>query len=121
MLIPLPAPRALTLLDGEATGQDKYGNDVALWTATTVDGCAWWPSSTTEAEPIGGDTTSSRYGFLMPEGTTHVSGRPPSSSDRVVLPDEDGVWQIDGAPRRHQSPITGASGGLGGWLVRVTG
>jgi hypothetical protein len=111
----------LILLDGLATSADKYGIDVASWTQTVVGGCAWWPSSTTEAEPVGGDTTTVRYGFLMPEGTTHSSGRRPSSVDRVILSDEDGVWQIDGEPRRHQSPITGASGGLGGWLVKVTG
>lgn len=121
MLTGLPAGRSLILLDGVATGEDKYGNDVQLWPETDVDGCAWWPSSTTEAEPVGGTTVNTRYGFLLPEGTVHESGRPPSSVDRVRLPDEPGLWQIDGDPRRHWSPITGASGGLGGWLTKATG
>lgn len=122
MLVTLGAGRALTLLDGEATGEDGYGNDTSAWPETTVAGCAWWPSSTTEAEPVGGDTTTTRYGFLMPAGTVHAgSGRAPTASDRVRLPDGEGVWQVDGDPRQHWSPITGATGGLGGWLVKVTG
>jgi hypothetical protein len=122
VLVGLPAGRSLVLLDGSATGVDKYGNDTQEWPETVVPRCAWWPSSTTEAEPVGGDTTTTRYGFLMPETTVHaISGQPPSSVDRVRLPDLDGVWQIDGDPRAHWSPITGAQGGLGGWLVRVTG
>lgn len=122
MLVSLPFARPLTLLDGSATGTDKYGNDTQSWPATTVDGCTWWPSSTTEAEPVGRDTTTTRYGFLLPESTVHAgSGRPPSSVDRVILPGVDGVWQIEGDPRQHQSAITGTAGGLGGWLVKVTG
>lgn len=114
--------RSLILLDGSATGRDDYGNDVSTWPATTVDGCIWWPSSTTEAEPVGATTTTTRYGSLMPESTVHaISGLPPSSVDRVLLPGFSGQWQIDGDPRQHFSPITGAQGGLFAWLVRVTG
>jgi hypothetical protein len=121
VLVPLAYPRTLTLLDGEAVGEDKRGNDVRLWTETEVEGCAWWPSSTSEAEPVGADTTTDRFGVLFPEGVAHASGRRPSSVDRVRLPDEDGVWQIDGTPRQHVSPITGSAGGYYGWLQRVTG
>jgi hypothetical protein len=113
--------RSIILLDGEAASEDDYGNDVATWTPTTVAGCAWWPSSTTEAEPVGATTASSRYSLLMPETTLHASGRAPSSIDRVLLPGESGQWQIDGEPRAHWSPITRAQGGLQCWLVRVTG
>jgi hypothetical protein len=122
VLVSLPFARALVLLDGAAVSTDKRGNDVQVWLETVVAGCSWWPSSTTEAEPVGGSTVTSRYAFLMPESTVHaVSGRPPSPVDRVRLPDIAGVWQIDGDPRSHWSPITGVQGGLGGWLVRVTG
>lgn len=113
--------RSITLLDGEATSRDVYGNDVASWTATEADGCVWWPSSTTEAEPIGNTTTTTRYGLLMPPETVHASGRHPSSVDRVILPGEPGVWKVDGDPRQHWSPITGAEGGLFAWLEKVTG
>lgn len=114
--------RSIILLDGAATDVDDYGNDVATYPATTVDGCAWWPSSTTEAEPVGATTTNTRYSVLMPPSTVHaLSGKPPSSVDRVLLPGEPGVWQIDGDPRSDRSPITGAQGGLRAWIVRVSG
>lgn len=103
-------------------GRDEYGNDVAAWPETTVSGAVWWPSTTTEAEPVGSDTTTTRCGLLIPESTVHaISGLPPSAVDRVRLPDQSGLWQIDGDPRAHWSPITGAQGGLFAWIERVTG
>lgn len=120
MLVKLGSPRTAVLLDGEATGKDALGNDTRSWPETSVPGCAWWPSSTSEAESVGGDVSSSRFGLLMPDGTLHVSGRKPSPVDRVRL-DDDTLWQIDGEPRQHVSQITSARGGIYAWLVRVTG
>lgn len=115
MLTTLGATRSLTLLKGDATTTDDYGNDVPAWTSVTVSGCSWWPSATSEEHSVGAQTATSRYGVLFPESTVVTK------VDRVILPDTDGVWSIDGDPRQHFSPITGSVGGLYAWLEKVTG
>jgi hypothetical protein len=63
----------------------------------------------------GGDVVTSRLGILFPDGTDVTA------EDRVRLPDSDGLWRVEGEPRQHVSPITGAAGGVYAWLERVTG
>lgn len=115
MLTSLGASRSLILLKGDATSRDAYGADVASWPEFVIQGCAWWPSATTEAHAGGGETVTSRYGVLFPPETNV------SKVDRVRLPDVEGLWSLDGDPRRHVSPITGSGGGLFAWLEKVTG
>lgn len=115
MLTTLGAARTLTVLKGDATSQDALGNDVASWAEVEVPGCTWWPSATSEQHGGGATTATSRYGVLFPDDTDVTK------VDRVVLPDVDGVWSVDGDPRQHVSGITGTAGGLFAWLEKVTG
>lgn len=115
MLTVRSATRELILLKGDATTVDEYGNDVPAWPEVCVPGCIWWPSSTTESNTVNADHSTGTYGVLFPEDTDV------SSVDRVRLPGVDGVWSIEGHPRQHYSPITGATGGINAWLVKVTG
>jgi hypothetical protein len=114
VLAPLGFARTLTVLKAATPARDGYGNDVWSGPEVAVPGCAWWPSSTTEANPVGGDVNTERFGCLFPDGTDV------SSRDRVRL-DDGSVWEVDGEPRQHWSPITGAVGGVYAWLARVTG
>lgn len=110
---PYPLGRTVTILRPGAPARDAHGNQIpGPDVPTQVDGCAVWPRGSTE-------NTNSRdqvfvgLAVLMPYGTDV------RATDRVKVGDL--IYEIDGEPGVHASPLTGSRMGVEVALARVTG
>ncbi|WP_177240549.1 hypothetical protein [Nonomuraea wenchangensis] len=109
---PLPAGETVVLLRRTQSGRDSHGNPVWTVAELPVEGCAVWPTGSTE-ETHGQDQTSERLTVLAPYGTEV------RSTDQVRA--RGLVYEVQGLPSSWRSPLTGTRAGVEVRLERVRG
>lgn len=100
----------------ELIGVDQYGNDVRQDVSTTISGCVWWPTVSTEPDVTTQDTVTTGVTLLLPP---HV-GAAPASTDTFVLDGLEYAVVGDSFPWL-KSPFTSSRAGTEVQLRRVTG
>ncbi|MDH2424738.1 hypothetical protein [Sphaerisporangium sp. TRM90804] len=113
--MPLPLPQGVTIVVltpgtpvRDSAGNYRPGPDVE----TEVEGCAVWPTGSTENEDAQVQTAE-RVTVLAPYGTVATN----ISRVRVW----GAVYNVEGAPLPWASPLTGTRAGIQLQLERVTG
>lgn len=110
---PYPLGRTVTILRPGAPFRDAHGNEVPGAEAPTlVAGCAVWARSSSENTDAR-DQVFIGLSVVMPYGTDV------RATDRVKVGDV--IYEIDGEPGVHDSPLTGSRMGVEVSLSRVTG
>ncbi|MEU5853944.1 hypothetical protein ABZ799_01330 [Nocardiopsis dassonvillei] len=102
----------ITVTVKRAGGRDREG-DPLPGTEHTIDGCAQYPQTSSEAATTGTTVITGRV-LLAPYGADI------RSEDRVILPDGS-EWAVDGDPGPWSSPLTGWQPGTQVALERVKG
>ena len=112
MPLPLPAGETVVLLRRTQTGRDAHGNAVWSIAETLVEGCAVWPTGSTE-QIQGQDQTSERLTVLAPYGTDI------RSTDQARV--RGLAYEVVGLPSSWRSPLTATRAGVEVRLVRIQG
>jgi hypothetical protein len=110
---PYPLGRTVTFLRPGPPTRDAHGNNVpGPDVPTPVAGCAVYPRTSSE-------NTDRRDQVVIGLTAVMPYGTDVRATDRVKV---DGViYEIDGEPGVHESPLTGAQMGVEVALTRVTG
>lgn len=110
---PYPLGKTVTILRAGPPTRDAHGNKVpGADVPTQVVGCAVWPRSSSE-NTNGRDQVIIGLSVVMPYGTDVTA------TDRIKVGDV--IYDIDGEPGVHDSPLTGSRMGVEVALTRVTG
>lgn len=112
MPAPYPLGETVVFLRRTETGRDGHGNPVWSITEHPAEGCAVWPTGSTE-QVQGQDQTSERLTVLAPYGTRILS------TDQVKV--YGLVYEVVGLPSAWRSPLTGTRAGVEVRLERVQG
>lgn len=94
------------------SGRDSHGNTTWTTTDIPVDGCAVWPTGSTE-QLQGQDQTSERLTVWFPYGTDVLS------TDQVLV--RGLTYEVEGLASSWASPFTGTRAGAEVRLDRVRG
>lgn len=112
MPAPYPLGETVVLLRQTQSGRDSHGNPVWSTIEHPVEGCAVWPTGSTE-QVQGQDQTSERLTVLAPYGTDV------NAIDQVRV--RGLVYEVEGLPSSWRSPLTGTRAGVEVRLERVRG
>lgn len=110
---PYPLGKTVTILRPGPPTKDAHGNKVpGPDVPTPVEGCAVWARGSQENTDAR-DQVTIGLSVVMPYGTDV------RATDRIKVADV--IYEIDGEPGIHESPLTGARMGVQVALTRVTG
>lgn len=107
-----PMGESVSIVRGEAPVFPTMGDAPATASTTVIDGCAIWPTVTTEIV-TGQDTVTWDLECLLPPDTDILP------TDRVLFDGE--TYDVVGRPMRWRSPITGRKPGIQVNLKSQTG
>jgi hypothetical protein len=116
--MPFGFGETVTLLKLAITGQDDYGNDILTKTPSVIAGCPTWPRSAgnqmfTSEHVQAQDIVIVGLTIVFPPGTdVHFT-------DQVIVRGD--LYEIDGEPGIHTSPLTGFAAGVEIALKRFMG
>jgi hypothetical protein len=102
----------VTLVRRVETGRDSHGNTIWADSEIPVDGCAVWPTGSTERIQ-GQDQTSTRVTVMFPYGTTVLH------TDKAKV--RGLLYEVTGLPSSWSSPFTTTRAGVEVQMTHVTG
>lgn len=102
----------VTILRRTASGRDSHGNTTWTTVEIPIEGCAVWPTGSTE-QTQGQDQTSERLTVWFPYGTDV------RSTDQMRV--RGLVYEVTGLPSSWSSPFTATRAGVEVRVERVRG